>query len=178
MGSAWIATMLTVPQTRTTSVTARAAAGLPVTSKATSTPSPPVQLAVKRDTSMSGPTVVRPNDSSSATRNGFTSATATSAPRWRAPSAISAPIGPPPQTTTRSPPARRAPAPRGRLHALAERLVPDHAAPRHAVVEVPLVDVQVGAADPDALDAHERLARLRHRPGRRARRERARTLIE
>jgi len=67
---------------------------------------------------------------------------------------------------------------RGRLHDLAERLVPDHAAPRHAVVEVPLVDVQVGAADPDALDAHERLARLRHRPGRRARRERARTLIE
>src|SRR3989338_6958508 len=95
MGSAWIATMLTVPQTRTTSVTARAAAGLPVTSKATSTPSPPVQSAVKRDTSMSGPTVVRPNDSSSATRNGFTSATATSAPRWRATSARPAPPPPP-----------------------------------------------------------------------------------
>ena len=30
MGSAWMATMLTVPHTRTTSVTSRTAAGLPV----------------------------------------------------------------------------------------------------------------------------------------------------
>src|SRR6185436_4751693 len=50
-----MATMLTVPHTRTTSVTRRAAAGLPVTSNATSTPSPPVNVSTKRCTSMSGP---------------------------------------------------------------------------------------------------------------------------
>src|SRR4030067_900237 len=50
--------MLTVPQARTTSVTARAAAGLPVTSKATSTPSPPVPPWVNPVTAVSGATVV------------------------------------------------------------------------------------------------------------------------
>ena len=74
--------------------------------------------------------------------------------------------------------ARRDARPGRRLDDLAERLVADHAAPRHAVVEVTLIDVQVGPADPDALDAQERLARLRDRDRRRAGREGARTLIE
>ena len=54
MGSAWIATMLTVPQTRTTSVTARTARGLPVTSNATSTPVPSVQASTNLATSAPG----------------------------------------------------------------------------------------------------------------------------
>ena len=49
MGSEWIATMLMVPHTRTTSVMAVTAAGLPVTSNATSAPSPSVHSCREAD---------------------------------------------------------------------------------------------------------------------------------
>ena len=51
MGSAWMATTLMAPQTRTTSVIRRTAEALPVTSKATSAPSPPVHPSTARTTS-------------------------------------------------------------------------------------------------------------------------------
>src|SRR5207247_1639181 len=101
-GSAWIATIDTVPQTRTTSVTARAAAGWPETSKATSTPVPPVHSLANLTGSRSGPTVSRPSAFKISSRWRFTSTTTTRAPRWRLTSAISAPIGPPPKTSTAS----------------------------------------------------------------------------
>ena len=67
---------------------------------------------------------------------------------------------------------------RGRLDDLGERLVADHAALRHAMVEVALEDVQIGAADADAADSQEGLGRPGRRERRLADREGPRSLIE
>ena len=72
--------MLTVPQTRTTSVTARTAMGLPVTSKATSTPSPFVQSLTNFTGSTSGPIASSPSAVQQVDSEGLTSATTTRAP--------------------------------------------------------------------------------------------------
>ena len=95
--------MLTVPHTRTVSVITRAAAGWPVTSNATSTPCPAVHSFTKRTGSASMPITSSPRPRSRSIRYGFTSLTITFAPRWRQTIAMSAPIGPPPRTSTESP---------------------------------------------------------------------------
>ena len=55
----------------------------------------------------------------------------------------------------------------GARHDLGEGLVADDPAARHAVIEVPLEDVEIGTADADPAHPQERFAvgRLRHRHG-------------
>src|SRR5204862_7072225 len=89
IGSAWMATTLIVPQTRTASVMSLTAAALPVTSKATSTPSPSVQSLANLITSTPAPTTSSPRPLRRSTRKGLTSETMTRAPRWRKTRAIS-----------------------------------------------------------------------------------------
>src|SRR5215813_3496003 len=200
MGSAWIATTLIVPHTRTTSVMRRTAAALPVTSNATSAPSPPVRSLTARTRSRppaagSGRNTSSPRLLSKSTRNGFTSDTRTRAPRCR--ETVVERVGHLDQPRRRHRPvilhaarhvhaedleavadvgrahparaafaaeperlddhavARSEPAGRGRLGDLGEGLVADDAALRHAVVEMALIDVQIGAADADAPDAEQ-----------------------
>ena len=58
-------------------------------------------------------------------------------------------------TVTRSPWAN--PLEGGALDDFGQHLVPDDSAARHAMIEVPLIDVQIGAADADPPDPEQRL---------------------
>src|SRR5688572_16898318 len=64
------------------------------------------------------------------------------------------------------------------VHDLGERLVSDHTAARHTVVEMALEDVKVGAANADAPDAEECFAGGRLRYRHRSRGEPPRAFIE